>query len=369
MGKRVHYKYYDSYPEYRETRNCLAAIETKNENARRRYPSKEEGEDSEPYRLDMDRLLVSPALYRLTKTQVVPPLFTSGIPITRATHTMQVAQFGMVAAGQLGLNVNLYTAGAIGHDFGHQPNGHDTEAKERALTGAKISHATLGSIILQRVENKGKGLNLTHQTLECVANHSRADGPLFIGKTIPEATLVMYMDKICYTFADTDNFSDARVTIDPRVRKQIQQRLNWFGRTVDERIRTCVVALCIESAEKGRVSFECSETAQRLFKLKNYLYREVYYLKAGSAEDHPRAKRLNYIGRITTILYDRFSRLEPDCNPIILITLLDDLSAYRLPETASDDDFLTMMAGMPIADYIPTLRGKQFNLTDPELDW
>lgn len=368
MGKRVHYKYYDSYPGYREVRGCLATIKTGNDTARRRFPAREEGEDSEPFRSDMERLLVSPALYRLTKTQVMPPLLTSGMPITRDKHSIQVAQFGMVAADHLGLNVFLYVAGAFSHDVGHVPKGHDAEGKLRILTGMKISHATLGSIILQRVENGGKGLNLTHQTLECIANHSRADGPLFIGKVIPEATLVMYMDKICYTFADTDNFSDAGVTIDPEIKRQIQRRVNWFGRTVDERIRTCIVALCIESAEKGRVSFECSETAQRLFKLKDFLYHNVYYAKEGSDKNHPRVKRLNQIKQETEILYDRFSRFVPDCNPVILISLLDDLSAHRLVEVAPAD-FSPMIAGMPLAKYIPTLRNKQFNLMDPELDW
>jgi dGTPase len=369
MGKRVHYNYYNDYPGYRETRDCLATIKTRNDEAWRRYPAREEGDDSDPFKLDMERIITSPAIYRLTKTQVMPPLLTLGIPITRDKHSIQIAQYGMVAGGHLGLNIDLCIAGGYGHDVGQVPKGHDAESHFRILTGTKVSHATLGTIILQRVENGGKGYNLTHQTLECIASHSRADGPLFVGNVIPEATLTMYLDKICYTFADTDNFSDAKVVIDPETRKQIRRRMNWFGATTDERIRTCIVALCLESAGRGRVSFECSETAQRLFKLKDFLYRNVYYLKEGAGKDHPRAKRLDQIKKETEILYDRFSRLVPDCNPVILISLLDDLSAHRLVEITSDAGFLAMIAEMPLAKYLPTLRGKKFDLTNPDLDW
>ena len=75
----------------------------------------------------------------------------------------------------LGLNTDLIEAVAMGHDIGHTPFGHDGEHFLSRLTqsaGAGYFHHNLQSMqFLDVIERKGKGWNLTLQTLDAIVCH------------------------------------------------------------------------------------------------------------------------------------------------------------------------------------------------------
>ncbi|MBR9982517.1 MAG: HD domain-containing protein [Desulfatitalea sp.] len=127
------------------------------------------------YALDTDRIMHSSAYTRyIDKTQVFYLIRNDHIT-HRVLHVQLVSKIARTIGRFLGLNEDLIEAIALGHDIGHTPFGHDGERHlSRLCAAAGIGHFlhNVQSIqFLDRVERKGRGWNLSLQTLDGILCH------------------------------------------------------------------------------------------------------------------------------------------------------------------------------------------------------
>jgi len=142
----------------------------------RRHREEKECDLRTKFQKDRDKILHSKVFRRLKhKTQV----FLSPVGDhyrTRMTHTLEVMQLGRTIARSLSLNEDLVEAAALGHDLGHTPFGHSGEAILNKVHPGGFHHVLQSVRIVGKLENNGRGLNLTDEVKEGIAKHSKGKG-------------------------------------------------------------------------------------------------------------------------------------------------------------------------------------------------
>ena len=181
----------------------------------RRHPEEEHGYRS-PFMRDRDRVIHTQAFRRLEfKTQVF--VYHEGDHFrTRLTHSIEVAQIARTLARALRLNEDLIEAIALSHDLGHPPFGHSGESvlADKMKEHGGFEHNVHGLRIVDHVENRYpgfRGVNLTFETREAIAKHSKMKGhPSFdefrsFAHPSVEAQVADCADSIAYGAHDLDD--------------------------------------------------------------------------------------------------------------------------------------------------------------------
>ena len=154
------------------------------------------------FQRDRDRIIHCKAFRRIKhKTQVfIAP--KGDHYVTRLTHTLEVTQKARTIARALNLNEDLTEAMALGHDIGHPPFGHIGESELGSLCAKGFRHNLQSLRIVDHLEKKGKGLNLTFEVRQGILHHSKPRGD-FWGEELPpglslEAQILRVADAIAY---------------------------------------------------------------------------------------------------------------------------------------------------------------------------
>ena len=232
------------------------------------------------YQRDRDRILHSKSFRRLkNKTQVF--LEPEGDHYrTRLTHTLEVSQIARTIGKALCLNEDLIEAIALGHDLGHTPFGHSGEAvlnkvlKTYGYSGFK--HSDQSVRIVEVIENDGRGLNLTWETVDGIRNHGIDVFPATL-----EGKVVRIADKAAYIHHDTDDAIRAGVLSEEDIPEVFRKTL---GDSVKSRLRTMVNDVITASNGINDIHYS-EEIGQAVADFRAFMFRNVYQSQVVKQEE------------------------------------------------------------------------------------
>jgi len=247
------------------------------------------------FQRDRDRIIFSNAFRRLKhKTQVfIAP--EGDHYVTRLTHTLEVSQIARTISRALSLNEDLTEAIALGHDLGHTPFGHIGEQVLNELIPGGFKHYEQSLRVVDRIENKGLGLNLTWEVRDGILNHSKGDLEIleegWNNVSTVEGQVVKMADLVAYINHDVEDA--IRAGIISRSDLPIST-LKTLGQSNSNRINTLVTNIVVFSAGKmggGTASRQVIGMSRDILsaanELREFLFARVYQggLEAEKASD------------------------------------------------------------------------------------
>ena len=231
------------------------------------------------FQRDRDRIIHAKTFRRLKhKTQVfLAP--TGDHYRTRLTHVLEVSQIARTVAEALRLNGHLIEAIALGHDLGHTPFGHAGESVLNELHPGGFRHYEQSLRVVDVLENKGRGLNLTHEVRDGISKHSKGRKEIMpediseLPSTM-EGRVVRVADIIAYVNHDLDDALRAEVVKEDSLPPDIVKLL---GSKHSQRIDTMVKDLIYTTIESGGERLVISQDILgAITDLRAFLYENVY---------------------------------------------------------------------------------------------
>ncbi len=257
-------------------RDYLSRYATLSASSRGRDREEEQCDLRTVFQRDRDRILHCKAFRRLKhKTQVF--LEPEGDHYrTRLTHTLEVSQNARTIARALRLNEDLTEAIALGHDLGHTPFGHAGERALNELYKDGFRHNEQSVRVVEVLENKGRGLNLTWEVRDGILNHQTSLTPSTL-----EGKCVRIADKIAYINADIDDSVRAGLISEDDIPKSIS---NVLGCSYRARINSMIHDIIMNSQGTDDIKMS-DEVREATFALRAYLYENVYKNPLAKAEE------------------------------------------------------------------------------------
>jgi dGTPase len=332
-------------------------------------------EDTAAYRqqfaLDADRILYSRAYSRyIDKTQVFSLVANDHIT-HRVLHVQLVARIARTIGRFLRLNEDLIEAISLGHDVGHPPFGHDGETflsdlcLEHGLP--PFQHNIQSVRLLDRLERKGKGWNLTLQVLNGILCH---DGEVHSQSLtpVPNESFDQF-DQILEKKAQNPKRNDMPSTLEGCV-VRLADTIAYIGRDIEDAIilglirredlpDTCQAILGntngtivynlvtdlithsrIQDFHSSSIGFS-EEVAAALGELKEFNYERIYLA--------PTTKQQNPLVRecYRSLFSHYMNCLEGHPRHIPLdVDLMSDINPYYLQKYSAEEKVRDFIAGM-----------------------
>jgi len=231
------------------------------------------------FQRDRDRIIHCKSFRRLKhKTQVF--LAPAGDHYrTRLTHVLEVSQIARTISVAIGLNGHLTEAISLAHDLGHTPFGHAGESVLNELYPGGFHHFDQSLRVVDFLENKGKGLNLTHEVRDGIVKHSKGRNEILpenlseLAETM-EGRVVRVADIIAYVNHDLDDAIRAGVINEDQVPQSLKR---MFGDSHSNRIGTMIRNLVSHTLANGsELLTMSSDFLEGLSELRAFLYKNVY---------------------------------------------------------------------------------------------
>ncbi|MGE3843348.1 MAG: deoxyguanosinetriphosphate triphosphohydrolase [Vicinamibacterales bacterium] len=265
-----------------ESRELAALAPAAAKSARTRGRLRPEPEDPirPAFQRDRDRIVHCKAFRRLKhKTQVF--FAPAGDHYrTRLTHTLEVSQIARTIAKVLRLHEELTEAIALGHDLGHTPFGHAGERVLQELMPGGFNHYEQSLRIVDRLEQDGRGLNLTWEVRDGIARHSKGKHGLPVGAdpehraSTLEGQAARVADIIAYVNHDIDDAVRAGLLTEADLP---EQACAVVGHSSSARIGTMVADVITQTDRGGVTELRMSDTVlQATLALREFLFRSVY---------------------------------------------------------------------------------------------
>jgi dGTPase len=266
----------------------LAPQAARSVNTRGRLHPEPEDEIRPAFQRDRDRIIHSKAFRRLKhKTQVFfAP--TGDHYRTRLTHSLEVSQIARTISKALFLNEELTEAVALGHDLGHTPFGHQGERVLAGLVPGGFEHDVQSLRIVDVLERDGAGLNLTWESRDGIARHSKGKrgapvGPdVMIKAATLEGQIARVADLIAYVNHDIDDATRAGVLSPGDLPAG---PIGVLGHTHAARIGRMIKDVVLETRATGLAEIAMSAPVlDALLDLRAFLYEAVYENDLSTAE-------------------------------------------------------------------------------------
>lgn len=283
----------------------------------------------------------------------------------RMTHTLEVMIIGETIAQILGLNVNLVKALALVHDIGHPPFGHAGERELGKILGFEFKHEIFSVILADKIERKGKGLNLSFEVLDGAPYHSNGSGIIKLDpKCPPEYMVIRLADKLAYLSSDINDALRMGYIKSGEIPKMVR----CLGNNQREWVNNCIRALVKESAEKGRLSFSNSITAAAVNKARSWMFRQVYQRLADGIEKTEYADDIN---RAYLFLADLLKGDSREIDPATALATLTDQEVRFLAKARQEGTVGSIMNLKSTGFYeiLPYCQRHGFTLKDIDLSW
>lgn len=228
------------------------------------------------FQRDRDRILHCKSFRRLKdKTQVF--LNPEGDHYrTRLTHTLEVSQNARTIAKALKMNEDLVEAIALGHDLGHTPFGHAGERALNRVCPYGFEHNQQSLRMVDLLEKKGQGLNLTYEVRDGILNHQTSGKPHTL-----EGKIVRLSDKIAYIHHDMDDAIRGGILKEEDVPKEISEVI---GYTTGERLDHFIHDIVTASYGKDDIIMS-KDVDEAMKKIRKFMFERVYTNPVAKSEE------------------------------------------------------------------------------------